>query len=434
VIDLLLSAPAIVKVGVMFSAILVINGLGAPLGLSIVACALGLTLWSGAGSAGFDYQLASFISPENLLLLLVILLLLFLSDGLRFSGRIERTIAALRGLLRGPRLLLAGLPALIGLLPMPGGAVVSAPLVASVDKDGQLDPAHKVALNYWFRHIWEYWWPLYPGVVLAMKYCGLPMVVFYAIQMPLTLFAVLGGWLFILRTAHIRGAPPPPVASFGREAGAALVPIGILVVVSIAGASVGAGLGMPRTLANLVAMLVGLALAFVPTFFRDAAALGKTLPMLVSARTWQLMLVLVGVQAFSATLKCPVDGAGATLVSQMSADFTALGIPVIVVMMVIPFVAGFVTGLAMGFVGVSFPLVFGLLGDAPTFGTLAATTTFAYAFGYVGMMLSPIHICFVVTNEYFRTNVTSAYRYILGPVALVLVGALTLSGLYYWLL
>ena len=94
-----------------------------------------------------------------------------------------------------------GLPALVGLLPMPAGAAFSAPLVASVDTEDELEPAHKAAINYWFRHLWEYWWPLYPGVLLAITYSGLSAAIFYLIQIPFTLVAAATGYFFILRAS-----------------------------------------------------------------------------------------------------------------------------------------------------------------------------------------------------------------------------------------
>jgi hypothetical protein len=34
----------------------------------------------------------------------------------------------------------------------------------------------------------------------------------------------------------------------------------------------------------------------------------------------------------------------------------------------------------------------------------------AYGFGFIGMMLSPVHLCFLVTQEYFHTNAVDSYR------------------------
>ena len=54
---------------------------------------------------------------------------------------------------------LAVIPAVYGLMPVPGGALFSAPLI---DKEGdkyKLKNNQKNFLNIWFRHIW---FPIYP--------------------------------------------------------------------------------------------------------------------------------------------------------------------------------------------------------------------------------------------------------------------------------
>jgi len=40
-----------------------------------------------------------------------------------------------------------------------------------------------------------------------------------------------------------------------------------------------------------------------------------------------------------------------------------------------------------------------------------------------------MHICYVVTCEYFHTPLWRTYRYIIGPTAVILLTSLTLSGL-----
>jgi len=62
----------------------------------------------------------------------------------------------------------------------------------------------------------------------------------------------------------------------------------------------------------------------------------------------------------------------------------------------------------------------------------AAVTALAYACGYAGMMLSPMHICYVVTCEYFHTPLWRTYHYIIGPTVTTLLASLALSALYYY--
>jgi hypothetical protein len=430
--DWLLYIPAYVKVGSSFLGILLLYRLKAPLGAAILIFSILLTLWTGTGLGGLLFQIESFALPQNYLLPLIILLLLFFSDALNKTGRMGRTIAALKSWLKSKHLMLAGLPALVGLLPMPAGALFSAPFVDAVDQDQEIEPQRKVAINYWFRHIWEYWWPLYPGVILAMQYSGLSAARFFFIQLPFTFAAISGGYFFILRKVKRSGDEDANSGYLdGAAVLAALGPIGLLIVISLTGSALLPRVGIEGTLANLVAMVVGLVAALTAVFTGYASALGSTLLMLKRLDTWLMIVLVVGIQSFAAALSCPLDASGSTLITGMRDEFIRTGIPLIVVIMLIPFISGMVTGVAFGFVGASFPIVFALVGPDPSPAVAAATTAFAYTFGYMGMMLSPMHACFVVTAEYFKTSILGAYRYIIGPAFVILVTSILLSALYY---
>jgi integral membrane protein (TIGR00529 family) len=431
--DWLVAIPAFVKVGASFLGMLALYQIGVPLGISILAWAGLLTLWTGTGPLGLHYQVTSFLMPQNYLLLIAIFLLLFFTEALTTTGKMKRTIDALKKWLTSKRLLLGGLPALVGLLPMPGGALFSAPMVASVDTLDEVMPAHKAAINYWFRHVWEYWWPLYPGVLLAIKYSGLPAGLFFLVQMPFTVAAITGGYFFVLR-----GVKKSPMGSRmggtidARNIASTMAPIGLLVAVSVIGSLVLPMIGVAAELANLVSMLIGLVLGLVVVFYGNGTAFKKALRMLQSKNTWLMMALVLGIQAFSGILKCPLHEASTlTLVSQMQQEFMALGIPILLVMAIIPFISGAVTGVAFGFVGASFPIVFALAGHNQPLHIMVATTVFAYGCGYVGMILSPVHVCLVVTNEYFKTRLFSSYRYIVLPALLVFAVCLLWSGVWY---
>jgi integral membrane protein (TIGR00529 family) len=434
-IEWLSDLPAYIKVGGALAGILLTNRLGLPLGFAILLFSIMLSLWSGTGITDLWHQAASFDNPENYLLPLVVLLLLFFTESLDQTGRMERTVTALKNWLKSRKMLLAGLPALVGLLPMPAGALFSAPMVASVDEQNELDAPHKAAINYWFRHIWEYWWPLYPGVLLAITYSGLPAALFYLIQIPFTLVAAAAGYFFILRKIKKNVSDDPNSGILDYDAVfSALSPIGLLVVLSVIGSTFLISLGVDGSLSSLIAMLAGLILAIVMTFFGHSAAWIPSLDFFKKRNTWLMIILVIGIQTFSAVLKSPLDALGTTLVTLMRDEFINIGVPILAVIMLIPFISGMVTGTAFGFVGASFPIVFALVGQHPTLGVSAATTSCAYAFGYMGMIISPIHACYVVTCEYFETPVTGTYRYIAGPCVFILITSLILSGLYYILL
>jgi integral membrane protein (TIGR00529 family) len=435
VTEWLLNLPAYVKVGSSFAGILLLYRLKTPLGVAILVFSALLTLWTGTGRQGMSFQIHNFTLPQNCLLPVIILMLLFFSDSLNKTGRMNRTIVALKAWLRSRHIILGGLPALVGLLPMPAGALFSAPFVDAVDQNREIEPKIKVAINYWFRHIWEYWWPLYPGVILAMQYSGLPAVTFFLIQVPFTLAAVAGGYFFILRAVKKTGDDSGENGGFNiTEILAALGPIALLVLISLLGSALLPLAGIGGALANLIAMVAGLAAGIVAVFIGHVPALKPSLRMLTRKDTWLMIVLVIGIQAFSGALLCPVNAAGSTLITGMRDEFVRTGIPLIAVIMLIPFISGMVTGVAFGFVGASFPIVFALLGPHPSLPVAAATTAFAYTFGYMGMMLSPMHACFVVTAEYFRTSIFRAYPYIVGPAAVMLLASVLLSSFYYYFL
>jgi uncharacterized protein len=429
---LIYSLPASIKIAAAFAGILALYRLRVPLGWSVIINTAALTFLTGTGSAGALHLLHALLLPQNYLMLFVIILLTFFSDALSSTGKMENAVSAFRGVIKNPRLLAAGLPAIIGLLPMPGGALFSAPFLASTDEKNALLPEQKSAINYWFRHIWEYWWPLYPGVIMAIQCSGLPVGHYLLIMAPFTAASVVGGWLFMLRAIPLAHPGDNRERGRRRDALRTLWPIGLLVAISVAASALLPHAGVPAALANLYGMLAGLVVALAFVFGNDARTFRKSCVLFFTPATWSLVLVVASVLAFSAVLQIPLDAHNATLVSLMRDEFLRMGIPLIVILVLIPFISGLVTGISVAFVGAGFPIVFALIGDHPPQNVLLATTALAYASGYVGLMLSPVHICYIMSNEYFKTRFSRTYRYLIGPSATVAVSAVVLCGIYYF--
>jgi len=118
----------------------------------------------------------------------------------------------------------------------------------------------------------------------------------------------------------------------------------------------------------MVGMVAGLVVGLVACVAGKPAALGRAATMFAKKNTWDMMLLVLGIQVFSAALTCPLNGGThTTLVTGMRDEFLSMGIPMGLVIALIPFISGAVTGVAFGFVGASFPIVFALLGTSPPF-------------------------------------------------------------------
>jgi hypothetical protein len=90
--------------------------------------------------------------------------------------------------------------------------------------------------------------------------------------------------------------------------------------------------------------------------------------------------------------------------------------------LLIPLIAGLAVGINVGTIGASFPVVMTLLGTSPPLILLLPTTVLAYAAGFMGQMLSPVHVCLVVSNQYFKTSLLRSLGRLILPVIFVLAG------------
>ena len=423
-VNWLLDIPATFKILGSLGMLLALNAWGRHLSVSLLAGTVLLAVWCEhplPAIARIALERAG--SVDHLLLLAVTFQVIWLSSQMAKAGVMNDLVAAVRS--KVPRrAAIAVLPAMIGLLPMPGGALFSAPLVDDCDEERTLSGLLKTRINYWFRHIWEYWWPLYPGVLLALAITGLDVWEVILIHLPITLFSIAGGTAFLLRQVpHLDEQPTAsrtePVASLLVLTSPILTVITVYAIVR---------LGFP-SLANFnryVPMILGLMAAALVQQVQRPLRFQQWKEVILSRKTLVLVVLVTLVRVYGAFIEAPT-GSGLTPVEHMNADLTSWGIPMWAVAVLLPFIAGMATGLAIGFVGASFPIVVSLVGQDPAPAQLYPAVILGYAFGHMGMMLSPVHICLVVTNEHFKTNLVHSMAGLIKPALTVLAGAVLLA-------
>jgi hypothetical protein len=437
----------LVKVLASLALILLLNRLVKELLISVLAGTLLLGLWFGHGLPAVGaIAWARFREPDNLLLIAVLLLVIWLSSLMAEGGVMRDLVEAVRS--RVPRrLAFAALPAVIGFLPMPGGALFSAPMVDSADPQRALSGLLKAQTNHWFRHIWEYWWPLYPGVILALELTRLEIWQFVLAQLPVTLIAVGSGALLLLRRIP-RGEGRPEAARGGAEpaAGASGVLSGglparrsflslvapILVVVAVFALLQALFPGLQQV-SRYVPMAAGLVLALAVLQLQRRLPLSAWVQAVFSWRALQITLLVVVVRIYGAVIESPLPD-GVFPVALLRRELALFGIPDALLIAFLPFICGFTMGSTVGYVGASFPLALSLLGPSPSLGRLAATTVLAYGFGFMGELLSPVHVCLVVTAEYFHIRLLRSLSSLIAPALLVLAGVTLWQFALRWML
>ncbi|MFH1112470.1 MAG: DUF401 family protein [Pseudomonadota bacterium] len=398
-----------------------------PMFASLMIGSIMIGLWMGLDLPSVVTAMwGEFTSPTSLWLSCIIVLILFLSHLLTKSKRMDRIFESFAAVSPSSRFTTAAMPALIGLLPMPGGALFSAPMVETALKDSSVKPELKVAVNYWFRHIWEYWWPLYPGVILAISVFAVEPWKMIVCQFPLTLGALAAGWVFILRAVpnsaeEHKNVDRSTVLRFVLDTMPIWIVVAGLFVIRVVLESVGflAGYQIPGVdyLSFLLALILAIWLV-IRTSSESGAAIREALS---DPKSYYIAFTIAAVLGFKGVL---VDSHA---IEQVKLDLAAYNVPPLLIMIFLPFLAGMITGIAVGFVGASFPLVVTLV---PEGASPYPYALLAYGFGYAGMMLSPIHICFVVTKEYFSANLGASFIHLWKPSLVVLLWTVALFLIY----
>ncbi len=200
--DFLLNISPVLRILIVFVLILVVNRFRIPLGIGLVFGGFAIDWWAGKELSAVlgDFSQA-FVQPELWFLVINITLILEFGYYMTQDKNAQVIISASRKLggRHGRALSLVLMPSAIGLIPMPGGALFSAPLVGEAVRGRKVTATWKAMVNYWFRHTLEYWWPLYPVVLVTLSIFNIETWQFFALQIPFTFVSFGGGWFFLLR-------------------------------------------------------------------------------------------------------------------------------------------------------------------------------------------------------------------------------------------
>ncbi len=393
------------------------------LGLSILAGSLLLAILFDLSVMDWLRAIpTALLTEETVILCLIIAVILVFSAVYSASGQSTAFMRTIRGQIRSRSLLLVFFPALIGLLPMPGGAIFSAPMVEKAASELAIGSKEQALINYWFRHIWELSWPLYPGLILASSLTGIPVTGVVAIMWPGPLVSILLGWFFILRPAlraapRLAAAPSEPTHNQGWRNG---LPLATAIGGAVLGEWFCARMWPQRPMEyGIIAALV---LASVVSVFLAKASWPAVLREALKDNTMSLLGVVGAIFVFKEIL---FQG---QVVDILAASLGG-GNVVCVLAVILPFVVGFVSGITLAFVGATFPLLFGLAQSTGQAQLIPVIMSIGLYSGYAGIMVSPMHICYLMTCRYFHQDPAGLLPRILIPGLALIPAGLAMTWL-----
>ena len=344
--------------------------------------------------------------PRTYDIIFALYFVMCLEIELRTSGALAGMVHALQKIFSSNRVTLAVMPAFLGLLPSLGGARFSAPIVEEASKGLGLTSDHQAAINFWFRHIFEFSSPIIPGMIMACNIAGVAYSEFIMHLCWLTVLMFSVGWFVLIR--------PIKADSIKENAGSqaadeqswqdlwlSLSPV-VLTFVLVVFFNMNASVGMGVVTAGLFLVL---------HFTKREVSLKDVVVGAIDMKMFfNVLCILYFIQILTVT----------QVLQEIVTAFQSSPLPVPVIIACVSFIIGVLTGMSQGHVAIIMPII-----AAMQTGSLNLAGV-AMAFGVAGQMLTPTHMCLVVTVDYFKANFFKTLK----PVLIGEVMLLTIFSVY----
>jgi integral membrane protein (TIGR00529 family) len=400
--------PLIIKICSIIIALIIFIRLKLDLALSILLTTLlAILLFQINLETAFIASVNTLIEKRTCQLFVIMLMVLYMGAILKSKEMFQKLINSLNAFIKDRRIVAMVGPSILGFLPSPGGALLSAPLVEESTKKMKLKPEFNTFLNFWFRHFWEFVWPVYVGLLIFHTMSGIPMKKIILFQSPFTLLNIFSGLAVAFgyfKKHQVKRSMPQDknnligvLKDFIEGIWPILLVIFLFFIISLP-------LYIALTLVSLILTLVKrLKIKEITTILFSRFIL-KTLLLIGSVMIFQKMITIS--EAFE-TLKGMDISMGT----------------VVFFCFLISFSMGFLTGVNTAYIVIAYPILFPIIKDLPNFFYLSL---YIYVIGFAGILYSPLHLCLVLTNEYFQSSLYKVYRYLTPPV---LVMAIVSTGL-----
>ena len=344
--------------------------------------------------------------PRTYDIIFALYFVMCLEIELRTSGALAGMVHALQRIFSSNRVTLAVMPAFLGLLPSLGGARFSAPIVEEASKGLGLTSDHQAAINFWFRHIFEFSSPIIPGMIMACNIAGVAYSEFIMHLCWLTVLMFSVGWFVLIRPIKADSIKESSGTQAADEQNwqdlwLSLSPV-VLTFVLVVFFNMNASVGMGVVTAGLFLVL---------HFTKREVSLKEVVVGAIDMKMFfNVLCILYFIQILTVT----------QVLQEIVTAFQNSPLPVPVIIACVSFIIGVLTGMSQGHVAIIMPII-----AAMQTGSLNLAGV-AMAFGVAGQMLTPTHMCLVVTVDYFKANFFKTLK----PVLIGEIMLLTIFSVY----
>jgi integral membrane protein (TIGR00529 family) len=355
------------------------------------------------------------LSPLTIQLVAAVLLISGLGRVMKENGDLELAVSSLVSLVPRPKLLTMLLPAVIGTINVTGGAIMSAPMVEENGKALGLDRTSQAAVNLFFRHIAYFVYPLHTSLIILSEVLAIPkQSIILSNVLPTLAGTVAAYWLYFRRVDHSPAGQVEERDTLFHLKKFLLGFSPVLVILALV---------LFFDVPFYLAIAAGLALALVRNIQagNKGSALANRLKELF--RGWinyKLGLTILSLMLF----KSVVEASGVT--NRLAELLLRYGIPLPILVISLSLLISYILGTHMAAAGLLAPLFAPLFPPA----ALIPYTALFFVCIMLGYLVSPLHLCLVLTNQYFEVPYEKVLRKLAQPMLAMLV-AVVLQLLFF---
>ena len=325
-----------------------------------------------------------------------VVLITFLGYSYQRTGMLEELTESLSGVLSDPRSLAAVVPALFGLLPTLGGALMSAPFVNTVGEDLGMSAERKTFVNLWYRHVIFFAYPMGTTLLTASFLTKVSVNDLIIYQLPVLFVSTfVGYWLGLRQIKAARKA-----VKSGKKS-----------VISLAKSISPIALVLALSLVLKVTIPLAVAVGVVLLYIIARAGLGIARQVAGEARLHTMAVTVIGIMIY----RHVIESSG--IINKIAPAFHSARVPPIALLMLVPTLFGFILGTPMGAISVSVPVLSAITNLG------GAQTSLLHACALLSYIWSPLHLCFTLTSDYFGASSAKVYRFLAPAVITTMIAA-----------
>lgn len=368
------------------------------IGISIFFVAIIMSIYKGISIVAFPSLIIDTLKHlDTINLMLVFAIVTYLAEIWKISGFLDDIIYNFEKIFP-PKVSLPLFTIVIGLLSMPGGALVSAPMIEYGARNLNMEGEDKALLNFWFRHIWEPISPLFPEFLLEASIIGASIGKLIEIQWPVAVGMLISGIVFIM--------PKIPDVDFKREKVNFEIIFNIFKSISPI-ILIFVFLMLFKTLPSFIAMLVGL----IYVLFLKKVNFQKMAQAFKFRKILEYVFLIFSVFLLREIIN------KTNFAMSIYNELQLLNLPNFIILFFLPFSIGFLAGISSASIGIAFPLLMPLL--APNNVVMAGRVLIAYLGVWTALLTTPTHLCLSLSVDYFKASFSKFYKRMVKPIFLL---------------